>query len=467
VWVDYFLSEMNSRMIAGIGLGLIVMAGAAAFGDETTGGSFGAWAATPPMGWNSYDAFGDSVTEAEVLANARYMRDHLAGHGWKYVVVDFRWYDPQPTGNDALLNPMRLNAALSMDEFGRLVPAPNRFPSSVGGKGFGPLADQIHGMGLKLGIHVMRGIPRMAVKANTQIEGTDFRAWEASSFDRCPWCPDMFGVDVSHPAGQAWYDSIFRLYAQWGVDFVKVDDLSQPYHGDEIAAIRRAIDACGRQIVFSTSPGPTPVGDGRDISHKANMWRISGDFWDHWEKLDHQFELISRWRGYGGDGHWPDADMIPFGHLGIRSAIGGPDRQTRLTKDEQRTLITLWCLAPSPLMFGGNLPDDDAWTDSLLTNDEVIAVDQDSAGKQAVRVMRDKGKEVWVKELAGGDLAVGVFNRGETEDTVNVRAQDLKVSGNASVRNLWEQKDLGNLGEQMAITVPGHGAVMLRVTAAK
>jgi alpha-galactosidase len=439
-----------------------------AFGQESgkMQPEFRAWAATPPMGWNSYDTFCDSVTEAEVLANAKYMRDHLLSHGWQFIVVDFRWYDPKPTGNDVLLNPTRLNAALTMDEFGRLLPAPNRFPSAADGGGFKGLADQIHAMGLKFGIHVMRGIPRMAVKANLPIEGTDYRAWDASSFDRCPWCPDMFGVDVAHPQGQAWYDSIFRLYAQWGVDFVKVDDLSAPYHADEVEAIRKSIDRCGRTIIFSTSPGPTPVQDAESVSANANMWRISGDFWDHWEKLNHQFDLISHWSGHGGPGYWPDADMIPFGHLGIRSALGGPDRPTRFTKDEQRTLMTLWCLAPSPLMFGGNLPDNDDWTQSLLTNDEVIAVDQDPAGKQAKRVVHENGHEVWVKELSGGDLVVGLFNRNEGEESIVVRSGDLNLSGKENVRDLWERKDLGAFGDQMGMSVPGHGAVLLRLSAA-
>lgn len=449
---------------------VLAVAAVCAFAQEPAAEAqpaFRAWAPTPPMGWNSYDAFGDSVTEAEVLANARYMRDHLLSHGWQYIVVDFRWYDPKPTGNDALLNTTRLNAALAMDEFGRLMPAPNRFPSAADGRGFKSLADQIHAMGLKFGIHVMRGIPRMAVKANLPIEGTEFHAWDASSFDRCMWCPDMFGVDVSHPAGQAWYDSIFRLYSGWGVDFVKVDDLSSPYHADEVAAIRRAIDGCGRQIVFSTSPGPTPVQDAQDVSSHANMWRISGDFWDHWEKLNHQFDLIAHWHGHGGPGYWPDADMIPFGHLGIRSALGGPDRQTRFTKDEQRTLMTLWCLAPSPLMFGGNLPDNDEWTESLLTNDEVLAIDRDAAGKQGRRVVHENGREIWVKELSGGDLAVGVFNRGETDDSISVSWKDLGISGKWSARDLWVGKDLGNIGDELSVDVPTHGAVLLRLSAGK
>jgi alpha-galactosidase len=449
--------------------GIVLMAGEALGQGKSaaTQPGFRAWAATPPMGWNSYDAFSDSVTEAEVLGNATYMRDHLLKHGWQYIVVDFRWYDPKPTGNDVLLNTTRLNAALTMDEFGRLLPAPNRFPSAGNGQGFKALADRIHAMGLKFGIHVMRGIPRMTVKANLPIEGTEFRAWDASSFDRCPWCPDMFGVDVSHPGGQAWYDSIFRLYAQWGVDFVKVDDLSAPYHADEVGAIRKAIDRCGRTMVFSTSPGPTPVQDAENVSSNANMWRISGDFWDHWEKLNHQFDLISHWHGHGGPGYWPDADMIPFGHLGIRSAIGGPDRQTRFTKDEQRTLMTLWCLAPSPLMFGGNLPDNDDWTEALLTNDEAIAVDQDPAGNQGQRVVHENGHEVWVKELSGGDKAIGLFNRNASEEWIVLRWGDANLSGKQKVRDVWDQKDLGMFSDELTMTVPGHGAVLLRLSAGK
>jgi hypothetical protein len=431
----------------------------------------GVWAdqivATPPMGWNSYDAFGDSVTEAEVLANARYMKDHLASHGWKYVVVDFRWYDPKPTGDDSRLNKDRLNAELAMDEFGRLIPAPERFPSSADGKGFKPLADKIHAMGLKFGIHVMRGIPRMAVKANVTIEGGKEKAWDASSFSLCSWCPDMFGVNMSVPAGQAWYDSILRQYASWGVDFVKVDDLSQPYSTGEVAAIRTAIDRCGREMVFSTSPGATPLRNASHVSSHANMWRISGDFWDRWQSLDRQFDLLSSWHGWGGPGHWPDADMIPFGHLGIRSKAGGPDRSTRLTHDEQTMLMSLWVLGPSPLMVGANLPDDDDWTNSLLTNDEVLAIDQDPAGKPGIRLSHQPGQEVWVKELASGDHAVGLFNRSSGPVDVTIVFADAEIGKKQAVRDLWAQRDLGEYDDQYGVTVPPHGAVLVRMSQVK
>ncbi|MGO8697145.1 MAG: NPCBM/NEW2 domain-containing protein [Limisphaerales bacterium] len=370
--------------------------------------TYWAWAATPPMGWNSYDSFGDNVTEAEILANARYQQEHLLAHGWNYVVVDYRWYDPGAHDN----NPNgRAGAQLSADEFGRLLPAPNRFPSAADGKGFKPLADQVHAMGMKFGIHVMRGIPRQAVKANTPIAGSNFRAADAADTNHnCGWCPDMFGVNAAKPAGRAWYDSLLRLYAAWGVDFIKVDDLSSPYYTGEIEAVRGAIDKCGRPIVFSTSPGETPVDSASHVQTNANQWRISGDFWDDWKSLDHNFDLLAAWHGAAAPGHWPDADMIPLGHIGERS-VGG-SRTTRFTRDEQVTMMSLWALAPSPLMLGMDLPQNDAWTLSLLTNDEVLAVNQDALGRQGRRVSQANRLEVWVKDLSGGAKAVGLFNRG-------------------------------------------------------
>jgi hypothetical protein len=420
------------------------------------------WALTPPMGWNSYDAFGDSVTEAEVLTNAQYIKDNLAAHGWRYVVVDYRWYDPGAFNN---YPNSRKGAALTMDQYGRLLPSPNRFPSAAGGQGFKPLADKIHALGLKFGIHVMRGIPRLAVKANLPVEGGDFHAWDATSFSLCGWNPDMFGVDATAPAGRAYYDSILRLYASWGVDFIKVDDLSQPYSTDEIAALRQSIDKCGRPIVFSTSPGETPVNKASHIATHANMWRMSGDFWDNWRSLNHAFDLDAAWQGVGGPGHWPDSDMIPLGHIGIRSVDG--DRRTRFTHDEQVTLMSLWSLAPSPLMLGMNLPDNDDWTLSLLTNDEVLAVNQDPLGTPAHRLAKAAGIELWAKPLKDGSLAVGLFNRGREAADVSLTWAAAGLTGKQTVRDLWQHKDLGVFDAQFTQSVPSHGAVLLRLQPAK
>jgi hypothetical protein len=418
------------------------------------------------MGWNSYDAFGDAVTETQVLANAQAMHDRLLPHGWNTIVIDFRWYDPQPTGNDRLLNRTRTGAFLAADASGRLLPAPDRFPDAVNGAGFKPLADKIHALGLKFGLHLMRGIPRQAVLANTTIAGSNFTATDAADpTDKCPWCPDMFGVR-NNPAGQAWYDSEFALFASWGLDFVKVDDLSVPFHADEIAMIRRAIDKSGRPIVFSTSPGPTDVQHADQIKLLANQWRISGDFWDQWRKLNHQFDLFAQWSAANatGPGHYADGDMIPFGHIAITSAMGGKDHFTHFTHDEQLTLLSLWCLESSPLILGMNLPDDDEPTNTLLTNDEVLRIDQDPLCSPAHRVSKTPGLEVWVKNLHDGAQAIGLFNRTPAPANVTLTFSDAQLSGNQTLRDLWNHRDLGTFTGNFTTAVAPHGVVLLRCT---
>jgi hypothetical protein len=417
-------------------------------------------ALTPPMGWNSYDAFGDNVVESEVLANARYLAEKMQPVGWNTVVVDYCWSDPGAHDNN---RNARANAPLAMDPFGRLLPAPNRFPSAADGAGFKPLADAVHALGLKFGIHVMRGIPRHAVNANLPIAGSNFTAAEAANTnDKCAWCPDMFGVN-SNAAGQAWYDSCARLWAAWGVDYIKVDDLSQPYHTAEVEMVRRAIDRCGRSIIFSTSPGETPLADAAHVSAHANLWRVSGDFWDNWQSLNHEFTLGARWRDDVGPGHWPDADMLPVGHLSVAHRSVGPDRFTHLTRDEQLTLLSLWSLLPSPLMVGANLPDNDAWTLALLTNPEVIAVDQDSLGQPAQRLANaPAGMEIWTKKLADNSLAVGIFNRGKNMARVNLVWRDLGLPAKPAVRDLWLRKELPR-AKNLASEIPPHGCALLRV----
>src|SRR5208282_4840749 len=338
----------------------------------------------------------------------------------------------------------RTNAPLAADAFGRLLPATNRFPSATAGQGFKPMADQVHALGLKFGIHIMRGIPRNSIVANLPIEGSNFTAAEAGNTNsKCVWCPDMFGVN-SNAAGQAWYDSCARLWASWGVDYIKVDDLSEPYHTAEIEMIRQAIDRCGRSIVFSTSPGETPFADAAHISTHANLWRVSGDFWDNWKSLDHEFTLGGRWHDFVGPGHWPDADMLPVGHLSVGKRSVGHDRFTALTRDEQLTHLSLWSLLPSPLMIGANLPDNDDWTLALLTNPEVIAVNQDALGQPGQRLTNVlAGVEIWTKKLADKSLAVGIFNRGKTAAPVNLVWHDLGLRTTPEVRDLWLRKDLG------------------------
>ena len=359
------------------------------------------WAPTPPMGWNSWDNFATTITEQQAKAQADYMAAHLKAFGWKYIVVDIQWYEP-----NAKSHTYRENAVLEMDGFGRLLPAPNRFPSSANGAGFKPLADYVHGLGLKFGVHLMRGIPRQAVKANLPVLGTSVRAQDIADVTSvCPWNHDMYGVDTTRPGAQAYYDSVFAQLAAWGVDYVKVDDISRPYHDHEreIEAIRAAIDRCGRPMVLSLSPGETALSAASHVQRHANLWRISDDFWDRWLALREQFARLAAWNPHRRPGAWPDADMLPFGTL----VLG--ERTTRFTPDEQRTVMTLWSIARSPLMHGGDLTKTDAFTLSLLTNPEVIAVDQASANNRPL-FDRD-GLVAWTADVPGStDKYLAVFN---------------------------------------------------------
>jgi hypothetical protein len=366
------------------------------------------WAPMPPMGWNSWDCFGTTVTEAQVRAQADFMAAKLKAHGWQYIVVDIQWYEPQ-----AQSHTYRADAVLTLDGYGRLVPAPNKFPSSANSAGFKPLADYVHGLGLKFGVHLMRGIPRQAVEANLPVLGTKFHAQDiADRADICPWNPDMYGVDASKPGAQAYYDSVFGLFASWGIDFVKVDDMSRPYlrHLGEVEAVRRAIDATGRPIVLSLSPGETAIEAADHVAAHANMWRISDDFWDRWLPLKQQFARLALWNPHRQAGAWPDADMLPLGVLNLG------ERSTRLTPDEQRTMMTLWSIARSPLMHGGDMTRTDAATLALLTNDAVLGVNQHSSNN---RPLFDRDELVaWTADLPGTpDKVLAVFN---TRDRVRL-----------------------------------------------
>lgn len=396
-------------------------------------------APTPPMGWNSWDSYGTTVREENVKANADWMAEHLARYGWKYIVVDIQWYEPNAQGHD-----YKPGAPLTMDEYGRLMPAVNRFPSSANGAGFKPLADYVHGKGLKLGIHIMRGVPRQAVEKNLPIKGTNYHAAEiADKENGCRWNPDMWGVDTTKPGSQAYYDSIAQLYASWGVDFIKADDMgSHLYQPAEMKALSLAIRKTGREMVLSISPGPAPLSEAEFFEKYAQMWRISDDFWDDWKLLRQQFEYARDWAPFvGKNDTWPDADMLPFGKLRVTTAEGG-GAPSKFTADEQQTVMTLWSIFRSPLIFGGDLPSNDPATTALITNEEVLEVNQHSSGGHQVL---DKGAiRAWLADGARpGERYVALFNLSDVDQSVNVRWNELSISGHpASARDLWTHKPL-------------------------
>jgi alpha-galactosidase len=424
-------------------------------------------AATPPMGWNSWDAYGRTLDEKSIKASAQWMAQHLKRYGWEYVVVDEGWYlsNLDANGNDS-------HTRFEMDAYGRYVPVPARFPSAGKDFTFKPLADYLHSLGLKFGIHIIRGIPREAVARNLPIAGSSSHAADAAdTSDVCPWNAYNYGLKPNHPAAQAYYDSLARQYAEWTVDFIKIDCISDhPYKGEEIRMFSEAIKKSGRPMVLSLSPGPTAIDKRDEVSRYAQMWRISDDVWDVWyskenfpQGVKNQFARAALWAGVAKSGHWPDADMLPIGSL--RPAAGwGEPRESRLSHEEQRTLLTLWCIFRSPLIMGGNLLLADAWTTSLLSNPEVIAVDQHSRDNHPVITTNDV--VIWTaRPESSKDSYVAAFNISETTQTVHYAWSDLGLTAPSyKLRDLWKRADVGSAAS-LEITLPPHASVIYRAAA--
>ncbi len=417
-------------------------------------------AKTPPMGWNSWDCYGAAVTEDIVKANADFMAANLKQYGWEYVVVDIQWYEP--TAENHFYHNF---TELCMDEYSRLLPAVNRFPSSADGKGFAPLADYVHSLGLKFGIHIMRGIPRQAVHKNTAVKGSTVTARQiAAQSSICDWNTDMYGVDCTKDGGQAYYDSLFELYASWGVDFVKVDDICRGYPVAEVEAIAKAIRHCGRDIVLSLSPGPARLDMAEHMKQHANMWRITDDFWDRWDLLYNMFERAEKWCIHSGitsdHGHWPDADMLPIGPI---NQVYGKDNRTKFTKDEQRTMLTLWCIMRSPLIIGGDMTGFDDFTMSLLNNSELIEVLQHSHSAHPLFRKKTETAETcaWISTYENGDFCVALFNLGESE--ANVTAV-LPFGDAYDCFDIWSRQKTVSVNKEIGTVLPPHGCAMYRLS---
>lgn len=428
--------------------------------------SFHALASTPPLGWNSFDCYNASVTEAEVKANADVFAQRLAPFGWQYIVVDFCWSHPTPklelspdleTRPDGTVSP-----DLVLDSKSRQVPAPNRFPSAADGQGFKPLGDYIHQLGLKFGIHIMRGIPRQAVEQNLPIAGGLHARDVAQPTSVCPWLNHMYGVDMSKPGAQDYYNALFELYAQWGVDYVKIDDIAFPYHAPEIEAIRCAIDSCRRPMIVSLSPGPTPIASVDHLKQHVNLWRISADFWDDWEQLKKQFTLCRDWTPHIAPGHWPDADMLPLGRLSVRGPQAQP-RWSNLTHDEQFALMSLFAIVRSPLMIGAELSITDEFTFSFLTNPEVLSVNQHSTNTRNLFLHEDSA--AWAADIVNSaEKYIALFNLSDVNSVIPIQLSDLGFSSDCQIRDLWHRGDLpGRFTGTFAPILPAHSGRLYRI----
>ena len=428
-------------------------------------------APTPPMGWNSWDAYGFTVTEAQFKANALLLA-RMKPLGWNYAVIDEGWYMANPLGDKLETRQYRY------DRFGRLEPVPTRFPSSADGNGLKGLADWTHKQGLKFGIHIVRGIPKAAVEANMPIEGSSFRAAEAADKGAtCPWDDANYGI-ADNEAGQAYYNSLARQYAAWGVDFLKVDCIADhPYRPGEIRQIAHAIRAAGRPMVLSLSPGPTNISHSAEVKQYAQMWRIMDDMWDGWtfphpdpsttfpNGIRNAFDKLAEWNKHVGPDSWPDADMLPFGSL-FPHAGWGDARHSRLTETETRTAFTLWSIARSPLILGGNLTEMDVWLRPLLTNRSVIALNQDDRTSRPLDGLPTAlaDAKIWVSGRRGGAPdTVAVFNVSDKPLTVKAPWSLLGLgAGQYGSCDLWAGKSSAASAEA-ALTIAAHDVALLRV----
>lgn len=392
---------------------------------------------TAPMGWNSWDCYGAAVTEDIVRKNADFMAKHLKKYGWEYITVDIQWYEP-----DVKTHEYTPFAKLCIDEYSRVIPAENRFPSSAGGKGFAPLAEYVHSLGLKFGIHIMRGIPRQAVYERTKIKGTDKTAADIAKTDSiCAWNTDMYGVDPAKPGAKEYYDSIFELYASWGVDFIKCDDIARelPKEESELIMLSDSLKNCGRDMVLSLSPGPALLEKAELYKQVSNMWRITDDFWDNWQLLYNMFERCEKWAPHNGAGHWADADMLPIGYI---KQDYSPDITTQFTKDEQVTMLTLWSIFRSPLIIGGEMTKFDDFTMSLLTNEGILKMHRNARHSHQVWRREMNGSEIvlWTAADAEGCQYAALFNIGENSADISVPLTELEIYEAKDITELWSNK---------------------------
>lgn len=420
----------------------------------------------PPLGWNSWDSYGLRINEQQFRDNVDVIAARLKPAGYTYAVIDEGWYmfNPQDRPKPELLK-------YAFDAFGRFIPVPDRFQSSLqAGKntGFEQLGAWVHSKGLKFGIHIIRGIPRESVEKNAAIEGSSFKAQEAADTgDPCPWDPTSWGIK-DNAAGQAWYDSLLRQYARWGVDFVKVDCIADhPYQASEIRQIRRAIEHSGRAMVLSLSPGPTQLEHHTEVAELAEMWRMSNDIWDIWDSgnivypigMKNQFANAAQWAQYNTPGHWPDADMLPVGELRPYPDAGPGPRHTRLTPSEQQLMLTLWAIARSPLIVGANLTLLDDATAGLLTNTDVLRIDQTATASR--QLLREADFVAWSANLPGNEYALALFNIGEKPITVDRNLSDFALSdGVYSMRDVWTGKRLA-ASARAVVNLDPHAAILL------
>ena len=456
---------MNNRFKQLIITALLFLCASSSFAQQNR------LAIKPPMGWNSFDSYGVYLHEKAAFDNLKVLADKYRPYGYEYFVVDNGWFGEYKLRPGTIYSVERHASDVNINEFGLLQPSSCYFPN-----GFLKLINECHSKGLKFGLHLMRGIPRKAVELNLPIQGTKYHAQDiADTVNVCNWCHYNYGVDMSKPGAQAFYNSLIDQLAAWGVDFIKVDDIV-PYP-KEVEALVHAVKQCGRDIVVSLSPGDRVPVEHIDVYKQANMLRVTGDVWDTQSDINKCFTAWKKWSGHEKPGFWLDMDMIPFGKLQLMSpatlnkedvsksalyAGKGYTRESELSKEQMKTFITMRALSASPLMIGGDLLTMDAFSHSLLTNPDILACNQN--GKMGKLILEKDGVEIWkVADIKSGKGWLGIFNRtGSGKDNISFDIHSLDIAGNARLHDIWNNKQVVIENKEIKTTIPGQGVVFIR-----
>jgi len=423
----------------------------------------------PPLGWNSFDCYGIFINEEQALANLEAFEKKLKPSGYEYFCIDAGWYNEFEFQFDSSKEINKDTAISVIDEYGRFIASPRLFP-----RGLKYIADQCHEKGLKFGIHIMRGIPREAVEQNTPIKGTNYRAKEVADTENiCLWCPFLYGVDMTKPGSQEYYDSVIEYLAECGVDFVKADDIVE--HPAEIKAVAKAIKNCGRPMVLSLSPGNLANTLNYPVYKEcANMIRVTSDVWDRKSDVDKSFDRWRDWQNLCNEELFLDLDMIPFGALQVYSKKGsdsdellsgvGSNRLSDYTPELKRSFITQRALAASPLIMGGELnisPDEDF---ALITNPLMLECNQNC--RTGHNVFSGDFIEIWVSESKEGSSHgwIGIFNRFSRPKTMTFSEADLGLAGTQikSFHSIWENKVIDFTAKSITVALKSCDVTFLK-----
>lgn len=410
----------------------------------------------PPLGWNSFDSYGVYLHEEAAYANLEAMAEKLKPHGYEYFVIDNGWFGEYRLQEGTHYPAEKHASDIRINEYGYYLPSKVYFPGGLEG-----IAERCKELGLKLGVHLMRGIPRKAYELDLPIEGTPYTARDIANTDpreNCTWCTYNYAVDMTKPGAQEWYDGLIRHIADMGVEMIKYDDIVE--HPDEVEAVAKAVEKTGKPILLSLSPGDKVSPDAIGVFKMANMLRVTQDVWDEQIYIDECFKAWRKWGGKEQPGFWIDMDMIPFGQLQLMSPVcedtedsplsngeialagKGVNRWSQLSKPQMKTFITMRALAASPLMMGGDLPTLDDYSLKLITDTDMLECNQN--GVMGSLVHEQDGIETWVTYKKGSDHEgwLGVFNRKGKETTVEISETltGLEDLEGYSMRDIWKDQ---------------------------